>query len=95
MRFRGKGQTRPLPASWEALYRDLPRNPGAHPALLIYQGGVLRGCAAGHRSTADPALELPTGTGKPLPGLVIAHWVRQVHSARVTGRLTVQSVVAV
>ena len=33
--------------------------------------------------TPDLALELPTGTGKTLPGLLIADWVRRVRSARV------------
>jgi len=83
MPFKGKGQARPLPVSPEALYRDLPRRRGAHPGMLIHQGDVLRGYAAGHVDTADLALELPTGTGKTLPGLVIAEWVRQVRSARV------------
>ena len=84
MPFRGRGQIGPLPASPEALYRDLPRRRGAHPGLLIYQGDVLRAYAAGHASTPDLALELPTGTGKTLPGPVIAGWVRRVRSARVT-----------
>ena len=83
MPFKGRGQTGPLPASPETLYRDLPRRPGAHPGLLIHQGDVLRAYAAGHTSTPDLALELPTGTGKTLPGLVIAEWVRRVRSARV------------
>ena len=42
----GRGQAGPLPASPEALYRDLPRRPGAHPGLLIHQGDVLRAYAA-------------------------------------------------
>jgi superfamily II DNA or RNA helicase len=83
MPFKGRGQTGPLPASPEALYRDLPRKPGAHPGLLIHQGDVLRAYAAGHADTPDVALELPTGTGKTLPGLAIAEWVRRVRSARV------------
>ena len=83
MPFKGRGQTGPLPVSPEALYRDLPRKPGAHPGLLIHQGDVLRAYAAGHADTPDLALELSTGTGKTLPGLVIAEWVRRVRSARV------------
>ena len=83
MPFKGRGQTGPLPASPEALYRDLPRKPGAHPGLLIHQGDVLRAYAAGHAGTPDLALELPTGTGKTLPGLVIAEYARRVRPARV------------
>jgi len=36
-----------------------------------------------HLDDADVALELPTGTGKTLPGLVIADWVRLKRSGRV------------
>jgi hypothetical protein len=82
MPFKGRGQTGPPPASPEALYRDLPRKPGAHPGLLIHQGDVLRAYAAGHADTPDLALELPTGTGKTLPGLVIAEYARRVRPAR-------------
>lgn len=83
MPFKGRGQTGPLPASPEALYRDLPRKPGAHPGLLVHQGDVLRAYAAGRLGTPDLALELPTGTGKTLPGLVIAEYARRVRPARV------------
>jgi hypothetical protein len=80
MPFKRRGQTGPLPASPEVLYRDLPRKPGAHPGLLIHQGDVLRAYAA---DTPDLALEVPTGTGRTLPGLAIAERVRPVRSARV------------
>lgn len=91
MPFKGRGKTGPLPASPEVLYRDLPQRPRAHPGLPIHQGDGLRAYAAGHASTPDLALELPTETGKTLPGLVIAEWVRRVCSARVAyARPTVQ-----
>ena len=83
MPFKGKGQLGALPASPEALYRDLPRKPDAVPGLWVHQGDLLRAYAADHVDTPDLALELPTGTGKTLPGLVIADWVRRVRSARV------------
>src|SRR5205814_9077443 len=38
---------------------------------------------ANHLDDPDRALELPTGTGKTLPGLVIADWVRLKRSGRV------------
>jgi hypothetical protein len=94
MPSKGKGQTRPLPASPDVLYRDLPRKPGVHSCLLIDQCGVPRGYPACHTSTADLALELPTATGKTLLGLVIVERVRRVHLARVTSRLTVQPAAA-
>ena len=83
MPFKGKGQLGALPASPETLYRDLPRRPDAVPGLWLHQGDLLRAYSADHINTRDLALELPTGTGKTLPGLLIADWVRRVRSGRV------------
>ena len=83
MPFKGKGQMAALPASPEALYRDLPRRPDAVPGLWLHQGDLLRAYAADHLNSPDLALELPTGTGKTLPGLLMADWVRRVRAARV------------
>lgn len=55
----------------------LPRTGDAVSSLWIHQGDVLRAYAEKHHDTADIALELPTGTGKTLPGLLIAEWVRR------------------
>ncbi|MBS1691175.1 MAG: DEAD/DEAH box helicase [Actinobacteria bacterium] len=55
----------------------LPRTGNAVSSLWIHQGDVLRAYAEKHQDTADIALELPTGTGKTLPGLLIAEWVRR------------------
>ena len=55
----------------------LPRTADAVSSLWIHQGDVLRAYAEKHQSTSDLALELPTGTGKTLPGLLIAEWVRR------------------
>lgn len=55
----------------------LPRTTDAVSSLWIHQGDVLRAYAERHQNTADLALELPTGTGKTLPGLLIAEWVRR------------------
>ncbi|UUY50142.1 DEAD/DEAH box helicase family protein [Streptomyces yangpuensis] len=68
----------------EALYPDLPRKSGAVPGLLVHQGDLLRRYAAdSHVATADLALELPTGTGKTIPALVIAEWRRRTRKERV------------
>jgi hypothetical protein len=80
--FKGKIEREPSAASPEALYRDLPRKPDAVPGLWLHQGDLLRSYTAEHSATPDLALELPTGTGKTLPGLLIADWVRRVRSAR-------------
>lgn len=83
MAFKSSGPSGPPPASPEALYRDLPRRAGAVPNLWLHQGDILRTFSAEHRTTPDLALELPTGTGKTLPGLVIADWSRRSRPGRV------------
>lgn len=55
----------------------LPRTSDAVPSLWVHQGDVLRAYAEKYYDTPDLALELPTGTGKTLPGLLIAEWVRR------------------
>ncbi|MBE1530384.1 DEAD/DEAH box helicase [Actinomadura algeriensis] len=68
----------------ESLYRDLPRTPDAVPGLLTHQGDLLRRYAdPKHLGARDIALELPTGTGKTIPALVISEWWRQTKGARV------------
>ncbi len=83
MPFKSKGPQATPPATPEELYRDLPRRAGAVPNLWLHQGDVLRTFAAEHAGTPDLALELPTGTGKTLPGLLIADWSRRSRRARV------------
>lgn len=55
----------------------LPRTGEAIPSLWLHQGDVIRAYAEKHQHTPDLALELPTGTGKTVPGLLIAEWVRR------------------
>lgn len=81
--FRGRSALGPPPETPEAHYRDLPRRAGAVPGLWLHQGDLLRAFAEGHLDTPDLALELPTGTGKTIPGLVIADWIRLVRRSRV------------
>lgn len=59
------------------LSATMPRTSGAVPGLWLHQGDVIRSYAEKHTKTGDLALELPTGTGKTLPGLLIAEWVRR------------------
>lgn len=63
----------------EELYLSgtLPRTTAAVDSLWLHQGDGIRAYAEGHQDTPDLALELPTGTGKTLPGLLIAEWVRR------------------
>ncbi len=55
----------------------LSRTGDAVDSLWLHQGDVIRAYAENHQTTPDLALELPTGTGKTLPGLLIAEWVRR------------------
>ncbi|MFC7925177.1 DEAD/DEAH box helicase [Microbacterium laevaniformans] len=55
----------------------MPRTNKAVPGLWVHQGDVIRTYAEQHTQTPDLALELPTGTGKTLPGLLIGEWVRR------------------
>lgn len=78
MPFRGGLSTMPPPENPEALYRNLPRRQDAVKGLLSHQADVLRLYAREHTESPDVALELPTGTGKTIPGLLIVDWVRRV-----------------
>lgn len=69
-------------SSPQELYRDLPRRPGAVPGLWGHQVDMLRAYTA-NQHARDLALELPTGTGKTLTGLLIAEWTRRERLARV------------
>ncbi|WP_067220976.1 DEAD/DEAH box helicase [Stappia indica] len=60
-------------------------NPAAHfktltkrqyPDVMPHQKEILEAYAAKHQSSADLALQLPTGSGKTLVGLLIADWRR-------------------
>ena len=76
MAFQAIRHEAPPPESPEAHYRDLPRGPGAVSGLWVHQGDLLRIYAHEHHDTPDLALELPTGTGKTLPGLILVDWIR-------------------
>jgi hypothetical protein len=62
------------------LFRDLPRDADV-PFLWGHQDRILEGYEA-YIGTPDIALELPTGTGKTLIGLLIAEWRRQARGER-------------
>ena len=83
MAFKGLSKQGPPPESPQALYRDLPRRPGAVQGLWVHQGDLLRVYDESHADTPDLALELPTGTGKTLPGLLLLEYVRRSRRVRV------------
>ncbi|MEW2290989.1 DEAD/DEAH box helicase [Streptomyces sp. NPDC047841] len=82
-RFRRRAKELPAPATPEALFGELPRTPGGHGALWSHQADILRDySSAEFRDKADVALELPTGSGKTLVGLLIAEWRRRFFKHR-------------
>lgn len=66
----------------EKLFPLLPRTGGNSDALWSQQTDLLREYAASRQSARDLAVELPTGTGKTLTGLMIADWRRRQNKAR-------------
>ena len=65
----------------ESLFRDLRKR--KVPGLLSHQADLLRSYLAVHTQHADIALQLPTGSGKTLVGLLIAEWRRRRYGERV------------
>lgn len=64
------------------LYRNLPSGPDAVPGLWAHQSEMLSAFVE-HAEKPDVALELPTGTGKTLTGLLVAEWTRETRRSRV------------
>lgn len=65
----------------ESLFRDLRKK--TVPGLLSHQADLLRSYLAVHTKYEDIALQLPTGSGKTLVGLLIAEWRRLKYGERV------------
>jgi len=70
-----------VPESPDRLFRDLPRR--KHASLFDHQGQVLRTYVAKALEAPDVALQLPTGSGKTLVGLLLAEWRRRKFGERV------------
>lgn len=70
-------------ASPEALFGDLPKLTTGVPALWSHQADQLRTYFDKHRAAPNVALELPTGSGKTLVGLLIGEWKRRALRHRV------------
>lgn len=78
-RVRKRGEAAASPRS---LFRDLDRDKDV-PFLWGHQDRVLEGYEEKHTDSEDIALELPTGTGKSLIGLLIGEWRRRARQERV------------
>ena len=70
-----------VPDSPDRLFRDLPRR--RYASLYDHQGQILRTYSASAMKTPDVALQLPTGSGKTLVGLLLAEWRRRKFGERV------------
>ncbi len=81
-RFRTSRDTAVPPASPEALFRELRPSDRAIRDLLSRQADVLRDYHELDPQLSDVALELPTGAGKTLVGLLLADFRRRARSER-------------
>lgn len=81
MAFKKPASHAAAPESPDRLFRDLPRRKLA--SLFDHQGQVLRNYVANALSASDVALQLPTGSGKTLVGLLLAEWRRRKFHERV------------
>ncbi len=71
------------PSDPESLFSSLSGRSSNVQFLWSHQADVLRSWYSEHVETSDLALELPTGTGKTLIGLLIGEFVRQTKEERV------------
>lgn len=73
----------PVPEGPLQLFDELPRMADAVPELWRQQGDVLREYMRDFELRPDVAIELPTGTGKTMVGLLIAEWRRRKYNMSV------------
>ena len=81
MAFKKPSTHAAVPESPDRLFRDLPRR--KHASLFDHQGQVLRNYVAQALDVSDVALQLPTGSGKTLVGLLLAEWRRRKFNERI------------
>lgn len=81
MAFKKPTAQTPVPESPDRLFRDLPRR--KHASLYDHQGQMLRTYVSSALNESDVALQLPTGSGKTLVGLLLAEWRRRKFNERV------------
>lgn len=71
------------PTDPESLFRDLPITDPDIKSLWSQQADILREYNQKHLKSADIALELPTGTGKTLVGLLIGEFRKRAFGERI------------
>lgn len=81
--FRSSGSKEPVPESPALLFRDLKGKDKSIKFLWEHQAKVLDSYLADHLDKNDVAVELPTGSGKTLVGLLIGEFRRRAKGERV------------
>ncbi|MBW2037887.1 MAG: DEAD/DEAH box helicase [Deltaproteobacteria bacterium] len=67
----------------ETLFKDLKNRSPKIRDLFAHQADILREYYKFHRNSRDVGIELPTGSGKTLVGLLIGEWRRRILNQRV------------
>lgn len=80
--FKRLAAEKPKSKTPEELFADLNGRDASIKGLLSQQADVLRAYAQTFSDQSDVALELPTGSGKTLVGLLVAEWRRRVRGER-------------
>lgn len=81
MVFKKSGNKQTAPSSPDQLFRELPRR--QFPDVLPHQQSIMQRYAETAANKPDVALQLPTGSGKTLVGLLIAEWRRRKYSEKI------------
>ncbi|MCH8149548.1 MAG: DEAD/DEAH box helicase family protein, partial [Planctomycetes bacterium] len=81
--FRTGAAERSRPTDPEGLFRDLKGRRPEIRHLWSHQADLLRAYSGEHLTSPDVALELPTGAGKTLVGLLIAEFRRRINDERI------------
>lgn len=81
MAFKKRSLKQSVTGSPDQLFRELPRR--KFPDVLPHQQSMMQRYAGEAEHKPDVALQLPTGSGKTLVGLLIAEWRRRKHGEKV------------
>lgn len=81
MAFKKRGTKQTASTSPDQLFRELPRR--KYPDVLPHQQSIMQRYAEEAEDKPDVALQLPTGSGKTLVGLLIAEWRRRKYREKI------------
>src|SRR5215467_8119372 len=81
MAFKKETPPEAVPDNPEKILLELPRR--KIPGVLLHQGQMMQKYVAQALTAQDVALQLPTGSGKTLVGLLIGEWLRRKNQERV------------